>query len=227
MKLLTSFLAVTALSLAASAFAQDESPSPTAEETPSTTVETTPQATTSHSAAEEKSAATSPTAAKKEQPSATGTAGAKKADTTAATESKKAAAEPAAKTGKKMSPEATIKDNENRWVAAYLKHDAATVEPMVAADFIGVNAKGKVQNRRGLLAEVKSTKETYTSEKNEKLDVRMYGTNVAVVVGTAREKGTDKDGKTFDRTYRYTDTWMERGGDWQCIASQVAIVSGK
>jgi len=224
MKLLTSFLALTALTLAASAFGQEESPSasPSDQEKTSATVETTPEATKSTSTAEE-TTTTLPAAEKKEQPSATATPGAKKT----ATEPKKAAAEPAAKTGKKMSPEATIKDNENRWVAAYLKHDAATVEPMVAADFIGVNSKGKVQNRRGLLAEVKSTKETYTSEKNEKLDVRMYGANVAVVVGTAREKGTDKDGKTFDRTYRYTDTWMERGGDWQCIASQVAIVSGK
>jgi ketosteroid isomerase-like protein len=55
----------------------------------------------------------------------------------------------------------------------------------------------------------------------------MFGKDVAVVVGTAREKGTGKDGKTFDRTYRFTDTWMNRNGKWQCIASQVALVASK
>jgi ketosteroid isomerase-like protein len=53
----------------------------------------------------------------------------------------------------------------------------------------------------------------------------MYGPNVAVVVGMANEKGTGKDGKAFDRTYRFTDTWMDRGGNWQCIASQVTLVA--
>jgi ketosteroid isomerase-like protein len=44
---------------------------------------------------------------------------------------------------------------------------------------------------------------------------------VAVVVGTAHEKGTGKDGKAFDRKLRFTDTWVERGGQWQCVASQL------
>jgi hypothetical protein len=59
-------------------------------------------------------------------------------------------------------------------------------------DFIGVNSKGKVQNRRAMLAEVKSDKDTYISTKTEKLDVHMYGPGVAVAVGTANEKGTGK-----------------------------------
>ncbi len=117
-----------------------------------------------------------------------------------------------------------LKDNESRWSAAIAKHDTATIESMVATDFIGVNSKGKVQNRRAMLAEVKSDKDTYTSTKAEQLDVHMYGAGVAVVVGMANEKGTGKDGKAFDRTYRFTDTWMDRGGNWQCIASQVTLV---
>ena len=123
-----------------------------------------------------------------------------------------------------MSVSTMLKDNENRWSAAIAKHDTATIESMVAPDYIGVNAGGKVQNRRAMLADVKSGKDTYTSTKAEKLDVHMYGTGVAVVVGMANVKGTDKDGKAFDRTYRFTDTWMDRGGNWQCIASHGTLV---
>jgi len=207
MKLIKSLVGIAALSFVTSVLAQDEeAATPASQETPSTTIEETPAPTP------EPKAATSPTkepdAQKKEEP---------------ATTPAPVKTTPPAR-GKKMSVSAMLKDNENRWSAAIAKHDTATIESMVAADFIGVNSRGKVQNRRAMLAEVKTDKDTYTSTKAEKLDVHMYGAGVAVVVGMANEKGTDKDGKAFDRTYRFTDTWMDRGGNWQCIASQVTLV---
>ena len=51
-----------------------------------------------------------------------------------------------------------------------------------------------------------------------------HGAGVAVVVGMANAKGTDKGGKEFDRTYRFTDTWIDRGGNWQCIASHATLI---
>ena len=33
--------------------------------------------------------------------------------------------------------------------------------------------------------------------------------------------------KAFDRTYRFTDMWMDRGGKWKCAARQVSLVSQK
>ncbi len=35
-----------------------------------------------------------------------------------------------------------------------------------------------------------------------------------------------KDGKPFDRAFRFTDTWMQRGGQWQCVASHVMKIKG-
>jgi ketosteroid isomerase-like protein len=203
MKLITSLIGITALSLVTSALAQDEeTAAPASTERPSTTIQETPAPTP------EAKAATSPTkepdAQKKENP---------------ATPPPSVKTAPSAR-GKKMNVSTVLKDNEDRWAAAIAKHDTATIEAMVAADFIGVNSRGKVQNRRAMLAEVKSNKDTYTSTKAEKLDVHMYGTGVAVVVGMANEKATGKDGKAFDRTYRFTDT----GATGQCIASQGMLV---
>ncbi len=36
--------------------------------------------------------------------------------------------------------------------------------------------------------------------------------------GTSTEEGKDKEGKAFSRSYAWADTWMERNGQWQCIA---------
>jgi ketosteroid isomerase-like protein len=205
MKLITSLVGIAALSFVTSVLAQDEeTATPASQETPSTTIQETPAPTPEAKASPTKE----PDAQKKEEP---------------ATTPAPVKTTPSAQ-GKKMSVSATLKDNETRWSAAIAKHDTATIESMVAPDFIGVNSKGKVQNRRAMLAEVKSNKDTYSSTKAEKLDVHMYGTGVAVVVGMANEKGTGKDGKAFDRTYRFTDTWMDRGGNWQCIASHVTLV---
>lgn len=215
MKLFTSFLALTALGLASSAFAQEESPSP-ADENASATVEASPEASRSPSI-ELTPAATSSAAEKKEQPSVSATPGAKKKETAPSTES-------AAKPGKKMSVEAAIKDNENKWEAAIASHDISFIQSVVADDFMGVYTDGKVQNKSALIAQVKKDKDKYKSAKNDKLSVHTYGPNVAVVIGTSREKGTGKDGQAFDRTYRFTDTWMDRNGQWQCVASQVMLV---
>jgi ketosteroid isomerase-like protein len=202
MKSIISFVVVAALSFVASAIAQEESPSPAAEQKASATVEETPAATV---APESK-----PTATPQEK-----IAG-----------QKKAAAPSAEKPAKKMSVEAALKDNENRWEAAYAAHDLSTVESLLANDFAGVYWDGKTMNRSSVISEFKKDKDTYKSAKNEKLAVHMYGPNIAVVVGTAHEIGTSKDGKPFDRTFRFTDTWMERNGRWQCVASQVMKVRG-
>jgi len=208
MKLITSLLGSVVLAFVTSALAQEESPSMSPEEKTSTTVQETP------APMPETRATATPT----EQPAA------QKKETPEKSASPGVAKTAAAPSGKKMSVEAALKDNENRWEAAIAKHDAVTVGSMVADDFAGVYFDGKVMTRSGVIAESKKDKDTYKSAVNEKLAVHAYGPNVAVVVGTAHEKGTDKDGKPFDRKFRFTDTWVERSGRWQCVASQIMKV---
>ena len=210
MKSIISFVVV--ISFIASAIAQEESPSPSVEEKASATVEESPAASpTEHPPA---TPAESPAAQKKEAPAA-------------ATTPKKETSPATAKVpGKKMSVEAALKDNENRWEASYAAHDVSVAQSFVANDFVGVDWDGKVMAKSGMISEIKKDKDTYKSAVNEKLSVHTYGPSVAVVVGTAREKGTGKDGKAFDRTFRFTDTWMERNGQWQCVASQVMKLKG-
>jgi hypothetical protein len=215
MKIIIAF--ITTVFLAGMTFAQEESASPAestapaTEEKASATVEETPAAKPAE-AAEKKA----------EPAKAAAPATAQKKETTATAAKPAAAAAPAKAMGKNMS----VTDMENAWEAAVGKHDTATVEGFLAADFTGVSAKNKFIGRSDELGEFKKDKDTYKSAKNEKLNVKMYGKDVAVVTGRAREVGTGKDGKAFDRTFLFTDTWMMRSGKWQCIASQVAKIKG-
>lgn len=222
----------TSLFLAAMSFAQEESASPAestapaTEEKASATVETTPEAAKPVEAA-------APTQ-KKEEATAAATAAPVKATAakkeTAAPAAAATSAKPAmasastakAMTGKPM----TVTDMENAWEAAVAKHDYATLEGFVAPDFVGVSSKNKFIGRSDVTSEAKHDKDTYKTAKNEKLNVKNFGPNLTVVTGRAREVGTGKDGKAFDRTFLFTDTWMMRGGKWQCVASHVTKIKG-
>ncbi len=112
-----------------------------------------------------------------------------------------------------------VKEMENRWLNALQSHDTSIVQTLVAEDYIGVTATGKFVNKAGLLAEIKKDKNSYTSATNTRMDVRVHGDS-AVVVGTTRQIGKDEAGKAFTYSYRWTDTWTQRSGQWLCIASQ-------
>ena len=219
MKIIISFFAT--LFLAAMTFAQEESPAP-AESTPPTTEEKA-SATVEESPAAKAEATTAPAVEKKAEAAKPATA----AKTAASPAEKKEAATKAAPAAAPKSTKAmSVKEMENAWEAAVSTHNFATVEGMVAPDFVGVSSKGKFVNRSQMLSEFKGDKDTYKTAKNEKLNVTNFGPNVTVVTGRAREVGTGKDGKAFDRSFLFTDTWMMRGGKWQCVASQINKIKG-
>ena len=206
-------IGIGALSFATWALAQEaQTTSPAPEENPTTTEATA-------TAAPETSTATTgsqqPAAQRKEKPAATQ----KRAATVKA-------ASPGGAPSKKMSAEEAIKANENRWEASYAAHDLSIPQALLANDFAGIYWDGRVMNKSAVISETRKDKDNYKSAVNEKLTVHTYGPNVAVVIGTAHEKGTAKDGKTFDRAFRFTDTWVQRGGQWQCVASHVMKVKG-
>ena len=117
-----------------------------------------------------------------------------------------------------------IRQAEERWETAILKKDSKTVGELVANDYAAVNDKGQHEDKAAMLSRMDKETDTLTSAKLTDLKVHVYAPNVAVAIGDAAEKGTDKEGKSFDRLYRFTDTWLERGGKWQCIAEQVSEV---
>lgn len=121
----------------------------------------------------------------------------------------------------------TVRSLENRWQNAIVKHDVATIDELVADDFIGTSATGRLGSKSTLLYEVKRDTNTYTSATTRSLTARTYGGRVVVVAGIAKESGTTADGKRFDDARRFTDTWMERGGKWQCISSHATQLPKK
>ena len=82
-----------------------------------------------------------------------------------------------------------------------MKHDPSVAQAYLADDFRGVSSKGKVMSKSNLLSEIKKDTDAYTSTKNGKVDVRVFGGQFAVATGTSTEVGKAKDGQAFKRSF--------------------------
>ena len=123
--------------------------------------------------------------------------------------------------------ETKLKQMEDAWAKALQDKDQAAVGNMVADDYAGITSKGEHQNKSQLLDEVKTSNDTLSASTNDSMEVHVYGPNLATVVGMSTEKGKDKDGKQFSRSFGWVDTWMERNGKWECIAEAVMQMKKK
>lgn len=111
--------------------------------------------------------------------------------------------------------EPTITRLENDFAHALVARDLPTFHRLLAANFV-YTENGTVMNKDELLRAIMADR--ISSASNETMKVQPYGDTV-VVTGILRTKGSGKDG-TFDRRYRFTDTWLLRNGSWQLIAAQ-------
>jgi len=113
--------------------------------------------------------------------------------------------------------EAKLVAMENAWNAAQRDHDAKALEALVGDNFINTDWDGSVQDKAEFLKSIKDPSVKYTSMNNDNVAVFMYG-NTAVVAGAYHLKGT-KSGKPYQAHGRFTDTWIQSNGKWQCVAS--------
>ena len=110
---------------------------------------------------------------------------------------------------------------EAKWNAAYDRGDIATMNTLLADNFIITVEDGSTFSKSGYIAHYgDSTVHVEISEMSD-LRVRMHG-KTAVVTGAYHEKGTSK-GKPYEYRDRFTDVWMNTNGTWQVIASHYSI----
>lgn len=106
---------------------------------------------------------------------------------------------------------------------AFLDADPAALERVLTTDFTLTLSNGDVSTRADEINELRSGKVHYDIFENYDMLARLYGDEIAVVLGKTRVKGT-ADGKPFDRVVQFTDTLVKRGGRWQLAAGHVSRI---
>jgi Domain of unknown function (DUF4440) len=106
---------------------------------------------------------------------------------------------------------------------AFLDADPVALKSVLAPDFTLTLSNGEVSTRGNEIDELSTGKVHYDVFENYDMNARIYGDNVAVVLGKTRVKGTS-EGKPFDRVVQFTDTLIKRDGRWQVAAGHVSRV---
>jgi ketosteroid isomerase-like protein len=106
---------------------------------------------------------------------------------------------------------------------AFLDADVTALGRVLTPEFTLTLSNGEVNTRADEINELRSKKVHYDVFENYDMLVRLYGDDVAVVLGKTRVKGT-ADGKPFDRVVQFTDTLIKRDGRWQLAAGHVSRI---
>jgi hypothetical protein len=111
---------------------------------------------------------------------------------------------------------------EHLWNEAQMNRDARALEGMIGANFVNTEYDGEVSDKAKFLADIKDPQFNLSNIVIQDVKVSMYADS-AVVVGVYRTKGSYQ-GKPYEHTGRFTDTWVFTGGRWQCVASHTSLL---
>ena len=107
---------------------------------------------------------------------------------------------------------------EDGWASALVKRDTVTFKRLLAEGFV-YTENDQVMDRAAVLEFVSRGSDTVEAAHNEEMQVHRYGSVTAVVTGWLVVQGRGARG-SFNRRYRFTDTWVKRNNSWQIVAAQ-------
>jgi ketosteroid isomerase-like protein len=110
---------------------------------------------------------------------------------------------------------------DTQYQAAVEKNDAATMDRILADDFILVVGSGKTYTKADLLKEARGGNVVYEHQSDTEQIVRVWG-DTAVVTAKLWEKGTE-DGKAFDKTLWFSDTYVRTPKGWRYVFGQASL----
>jgi hypothetical protein len=111
----------------------------------------------------------------------------------------------------------TMIEMERKWAVLECEPSNVVAEAL-ADDFVGTSPSGPIYTKKEALVEDRSEKARDCKLLSAR--VRYFASTVAMIYGKETSTRTGKDGKDFQRTLIWTDTWLKRNGKWQIIAVQ-------
>jgi hypothetical protein len=113
---------------------------------------------------------------------------------------------------------------ENDWIEAALKHDAATVERILADEFVAIGPSGKTSTKAQIVDLTKPGGYTAEALSINNVNVRVFG-DAAVVTYTQSEKSQNQ-GRDLSGRSVWTDVFVKRNGRWQIVAEHASCAEG-
>src|ERR1700722_11564053 len=127
----------------------------------------------------------------------------------------------AAQQGKVTDDEAErILSLENAWNDAEKNHDSNALNLLLGETFDFTDDDGRYMNKHQWLAHITKEEDHFEVLGNSGMAVHLFG-NLAVATGVYRSKM----GTGLLLPGRFTDVWIQKNGEWKCVASQATLIS--
>jgi len=110
---------------------------------------------------------------------------------------------------------------DTEYQAAVKANDAATMDRILADDFVLVTGKGKAYTKADLLERARDKTDSYEHQEDSEQFVRVYG-DTAVVTALLWVKGMNPDG-AFDYKLWFSDTYARTPKGWRYVFGQASI----
>jgi ketosteroid isomerase-like protein len=110
---------------------------------------------------------------------------------------------------------------DTQYQAAVKINDAATMDRILADDYILVVGSGKTYTKSDLLNEARGGQVSYEHQEDTDQTVRIWG-DTAVVTAKLWEKGT-QNGKPFDYTVWFSDVYLRTPSGWRYTFAQSSL----
>lgn len=112
---------------------------------------------------------------------------------------------------------------EQRWRMAQLTGDVATLDRMLADDFIGISMSGEVHTKAQQLERIRSKRLVLTRIDLDDMKVKLVD-SVAIVTSQAMVEGTN-EGVPVKGTYRYTRIYRQLPtGEWKITSFEATRI---
>jgi ketosteroid isomerase-like protein len=110
---------------------------------------------------------------------------------------------------------------DTQYQAAVEKNDAATMDRILADDFVLVTGTGKTFTKADLLKEARSKATVYERQDDSNQTVRIWG-NTAVVTALLWAKGNE-GGKAFEYKLWFSDIYVRTPAGWRYVFGQASL----
>jgi uncharacterized protein (TIGR02246 family) len=104
------------------------------------------------------------------------------------------------------------------YVKAWKLKDIPAFEETISDDYMAVNFRGRVSDKKNEIATAKEDAE-WTSMIVDEIHTRIFG-NTAIASGCISAQGKTKDGNIISTRVRFLAALIERDGIWQLVATQ-------
>src|SRR6266508_3680828 len=107
---------------------------------------------------------------------------------------------------------------DTEYQAAVKHNDAATMDRILADDFVLVTGRGQTYSKADLLRDARNKTSVYEHQEEIEQKVRVWG-DTAVVTALLWIKGTSGD-KPFERKLWFSDTYVRTAKGWRYVLGQ-------